>query len=940
MIVPLLEIQVSDRSTSPRHRANTRWRFAAVLLAFALVAFGAVDVRTAKANSPVETFSVSSSATQAGGHPNIHLSFTDSAYPSNNPPGGCACGSPKDLTINFPTGVVGDPHSTPQCEISDFGDQECPIDSQIGVVNVDAGAFPEIPVFNLVPNPTQAGLIGFDIPLVNYPIFAALEPRTNSDYGLSSFTTGIEQAIPLSALEMTLWGVPASPANNLERYGPVGCLPVYLGQRPLCTGGYSSNSEEEPYLDNPTSCGVPLSASIELIDYDGGSSSAEAPYPATTGCKLLSFNPSLYAATTTNQTDSPSGLEVNLQVPQFESPSVPSPSEIRSSTVTLPEGVSINPSAADGKEACTDLEARFGTLEQSECPESSKVGSLSLTSGALPGSLPGYIYIGEPKAGDRYRLIFAANGFGIHVKLAGSVYPDPRTGQLTVSFENLPQTPFSNFNLHFFGAERGLLATSTHCGTYPVTSTFTPWDTSLSEQASTQYFTLDSGPGGTECPGQIRPFAPSFRAGAESSAGGAHAPFALELSRPDGAQNLGGLTVVTPPGLLATLKGIPYCPSAALAQAAEASYSGLAELANPSCPAASQIGTSTVGAGAGDHPVYIPGKVYLAGPYRGAPLSLAVVTPALSGPYDLGNVVVRAALDVNPETAQITAVSDPLPQILQGIPLRLRFVRINLDRQNFTLNPTNCNPASIAAHLTGDQGAVANLSEPFQVANCRNLTFAPKLAMGFTGSTKQAGNPAVHADISYPSSGSYANISRAVVTLPPTDLIDNAHINTPCTEVQFAAGKVPGENCPPGSDIGFAKATTPLLEKPLEGPVYLRTHPGVGLPNLVAALNGQIDIALVGKVDTVHGRIRTTFESVPDAPVSNFSLTLDGGGKGLLENKPGFCARALRVSAEITGQNGKTANQNPLLSTPCAKRHHKRKDHRPARVHQNRSTRR
>jgi hypothetical protein len=634
-----------------------------------------------------------------------------------------------------------------------------------------------------------------------------------------------------------------------------------------------------------------------------------------TGCDQLSFNPSLYAQPTTTQTDSASGIDVDLEVPQPQSSTVPSPSELRGSTVTLPEGFSINPNAADGKTSCSDAEARFGTEEESRCPEFAKVGSLTIDSSALPGPLPGFVYLGDPQPGNRYRIFLVANGFATHIKLSGTVIPNPVTGQLKVIFENLPQTPLTAFNMHFFGSERGLLATPTQCGTYPVTSTFTPWDTSLSTQTSTQFFTIDSGPSGSPCPPATRAFNPGFRASSLGHTGGTHAPFWVELTRSDGDQNLSGVSITTPPGFSATIKGVPYCSDVALGLATSSTYTGLQEQAAPSCPVASQIGTAITGAGAGNHPLYVPGKVYLSGPYKGAPLSLAVITPAISGPYDLGDVVVRAALHLDPTTAQITATSDPLPQILEGIPLRLRSIRINLDRPDFALNPTNCDPFSVTSQITGSQRTVASRSTDFQVADCALLPFTPKLALKFSGSTKRAGNPALHAVLTYPKGGPYANIARTEVTLPPTEGIDNAHIQNPCTRVQFAANA-----CPPSSVIGSAKAETPLLAQPLAGPVYLMTGFGHKLPDLVADLKGQFNIVLDGHIDSIHRRIRTTFETVPDAPVSKFTLDLNGDKKGLIENNTNLCASTHRLNVNLVGQNGKMVEENPTLATGCAKK--------------------
>jgi hypothetical protein len=402
----------------------------------------------------------------------------------------------------------------------------------------------------------------------------------------------------------------------------------------------------------------------------------------------------------------------------------------------------------------------------------------------------------------------------------------------------------------------------------------------------------------------------------------------MQLTRPDGNQPLAGLKVTAPPGFSATLKGVPYCSDAAIAQLNDAGYSGQAETASSACPSASLIGTAIAGAGAGERPVYVPGKVYLAGPYNGAPLSLEVVIPAVSGPYDLGNVAVRAAIGVNPITAQVTALSDPIPQILEGIPLRARSIEINLNRQNFALNPTNCDPLSIGATISGAEGAQAGLNANFQVANCSELPFRPKLALKLKGATKRTGTPALVATLT--TGPGEANIANIQATLPHSEFLDNGHLEEPCTRAIFAQGSVPGEHCPAGSRIGFARAATPLLDKPLEGPVYLRSS-SHKLPDIVAALHGQIDIELDGRVSSYRQRLRTTFSTVPDAPVSKFTLALDGGRKGLLENSADLCGHIRRASVQITGQNGKQANQSPVLSIPCGKG--RKNTHGSARAH-------
>jgi hypothetical protein len=914
------------------------------VLAAAALALLAVP---AQAETPIAAYDATPGNVQAGGHPDVEIYFEVENRVLQHSQSACNCEDVKDATVHFPAGFIGNPHATPQCTVAQFSANECPIDSQVGIVNVFAtnGASFNSALYNLIPPPDVAGLLGFKIYFLGTPQFTVLSARTGGDYGLDAAAVSIYHgSFPLQNYQQDIWGVPADPIHDRLRLNPEqnpqGKGETAYGDT-LCdaSGAESSiidpntivrpciqpippaasHSPLIPFLQDPTNCDSVSSSTFEVLSYDGGVTHAADVWPQMTGCSQLAFNPSLYAQPTTAETDSASGIEVNLNVPQELSPTIPSPTELRGAAVTLPEGFSINPNAADGKTACSDAAANFGTTQAANCPEFSKIGSLTIDSSALPGPLPGFVYLGEPLPGNRYRIFLVADGFATHIKLAGTVTPDPLTGQLKISFNELPQSPLTAFNLHIFGSERGLLATPTRCGTYPVTSTFTPWDSSLGPETSPQYFTLASGPYGAPCPGPSQPFHPRFQAASANHTPGAHAPFSLELIRPDGDQNLSGLTVKTPPGFSATLAGIPYCSEAALAHAATG-YSGLAELENPSCPVASQIGTAVTGSGAGTHPLYVPGKVYLAGPYRGAPLSLAVVTPAVSGPYDLGNVVVRAALHIDPTDAHITAVSDPLPHILEGIPLRLRSVRINLDRPNFAINPTNCDPFTVNASLTGDQGAVASLSEHFQVANCASLSFAPKLALSFTGGTKRTQNPAIHALLT--AKPGEARIASTAVTLPPTELVDNAHIGNLCTRVQFAEGSTPGERCPPGSRIGFARAVTPLLEKPIEGPVYLRSNGGERkLPDVVAALNGQIDIALDGHLDTVHGGLRTTFETVPDAPVTKFTLRLDGGNKGLLENSKNLCKAPRRVVEKIGGQNGMRADQNPVLQTPCGLRH-------------------
>jgi hypothetical protein len=869
--------------------------------------------------APIEQFSIEPSTSQAGAHPDVNIKFQiGTRYKEYVHPEESGANGVKNVVVNFPPGFIGNPHSVAECSTAQFALDECPPDSQIGwaAPRVTLGgcctAPIKAPLYNLVPQPGQAGLLAFKAFIFAFPIYTVIRPRTESsiDYGLETEVKGISGTFQLGGYEQVIWGVPASPVHDAERYKKGGAFPT--------EGPEISSQPEKPFLSNPTDCSTSLHTELKTEGYDGKDYKETWPWPATTGCDQLNFNPSQAAKPSTEMADSASGLDTLLHVPQNESPATPSDSEIKAVITKLPAGFSINSSAADGKVYCTDAEAQIdpGTQEEAHCPEHSKIGTVTLDSLALPRPIGGGIYIGRPLPGNRYRTFLTADGYGVHLKLKGDVRADPVTGQITSAFENLPPSPYTEFDLHYYGSERGLLATPTRCGTYAVETEFEPWATGLANQTSTQFFSITSGPGGTPCPGAQRPFSPGFRAAGAGNGGGVHSPFSINIVRKDGEQTLSTIAVKTPPGFSATLKGIPYCSDQAITEIGVESWSGVAEQTTPKCPAASQVGVAWSAAGAGSKPFNAEGKVYLSGPYRGAPLSFTVVTPAVSGPYDLGNVVNRVAIAVDPVTAQVTATSDPLPQILQGIPLRLRSVLINLNRENFTLNPTNCNPFQVNGTLGGSEGGSTNPSGLFQVANCDGLGFEPKLKTVLKGGTKRTAHPALTATLTQDPNGE-SNISRAVVTLPKSEFLDQGHIGTVCTRVQFAA-----KQCPAASIYGHATAITPLLDQPLSGPVYLRSSNHT-LPDLVAALRGPdsqpIEIDLDGRIDSKNGGIRATFETIPDQPVSKFVLSMQGGKKGLLQNSTNICKGTHITKVKLVGQNHSVINPNTPLEPSCGK---------------------
>ena len=725
-------------------------------------------------------------------------------------------------------------------------------------------------------------------------------------------------------------------------------LPGRCDQQPIATS-IRADSWEQP--------GAFAQSTYESADLGGSPVSISA-------CAGLQFEPTIKSSPTTNLADSPSGLDFSLHQPQHTELGQRASAQLRDATVTLPAGMVVNPSQANGREACSAAEIGLKTTvgespahfdkNPNTCPDAAKLGTVSVTTPLLAQRteggtklatdpetkkpllrpLAGSVYLAKPfenPFGSLLAIYLAIEdpASGTVAKLAGQIEPDPASGRLTTRFTDNPQLPIEDIDLHLFGGARGALITPPTCATHTTTTDLRPWSSPEGADAHpSASFATTATPAAGPCPAapEQAPNAPAFAAGTLSPQAGAYSPFVFKLSREDGTQRLRAIDTTLAPGLSGKLAGIPYCPEAAIAAAQARSHpnQGILERESPSCPAASALGTVTVGAGAGPTPYYTQGHAYLAGPYKSAPLSLVIVTPAIAGPFDLGAVVVRTALYVNPESAQIHAVSDPLPTILDGIPLDLRSVALEMGRPGFTLNPTSCDPLAITGNATSAFNQLAPLSQPFQVGGCSSLKFKPRLALKLKGATRRGANPALRATLTMPPGN--ANIAKAVVSLPHSEFLDQAHIRTVCTRVQFAAAPGNGAACPPGSVYGHARAFSPLLDSPLEGPVYLRSSSNP-LPDLIAALDGQIQIALSGRIDSHKGGIRNSFDLVPDAPVSKFVLTMQGGKKGLLENSRNLCRSKNRAGALFDGQNGKTHDFNPLLKVRCPKHHKGHKHH-------------
>jgi len=884
--------------------------------------------------------------TQAGAHPALDsLSLDFNTYTNPVPLAGTAwpVQPVRDVNVDLPPGLVGDPAGVPTCSATQLlgrgkinSETRCPPSSQVGTVLVRTNNTPlsqpifgPFPVFNLEPPADAPARLGFNVGGTMVILDASV--RSGSDYGVTLHSREISEAIPIAGTTFTLWGAPADSAHTPERACYDSSPPGLAG--PSCPSGDASTA----FIRSPTSCTAPGVGLLTVVSADswfspGVFSTASfrthqpPAYPAapadrgpergTSGCDRVPFDPTLEGQPVEHTPNTPSGFAFDLSLPQSNDPGQIAEADLKKAVVTLPAGVRVNPSAADGLQACTSAQVHLHDEQSPSCPDAAKIGSVTVKTPLLKDPLKGAVYLAAPHDnpfGTLLSIYLVAEGSGVVIKLAGRVDADPATGQLTATFDDNPQLPFEDLHLSFDGGPRAQLVTPPHCGTYTTHGVFSGWNGAVSTSDSS--FTIDQG---CVAPG----FDPALAAGARSSIAGATSPFSLRITRSDSEQELSGLTVKLPPGLSGYLKGIPYCPDAALDAVSGDEGTGAAQASTPSCPAASLVGTSTVGAGAGSNPIYVQtGRAYLAGPYRGAPLSLAIVTPAVAGPFDLGNVVVRSALRVDPETARITAVSDPLPTILHGIPLQLRDVRVSLDREHFTLNPTDCDPLQIGSVVTSTEGATATPSQRFQVGDCGSLGFGPSLALRLSGPTRRGGNPALRATLRMPA-GDQANVAKVQVSLPRSEFVAQDHLADVCTRVQYAADGGGGAGCPARSVYGHARAWSPLLDRPLEGPVYLRSNGGDRpLPDLVASLDGQVHIDAVGYVGSNKktGGLRTTFATVPDAPVGKIVLTMPAGKHSLLENSTNICSGNHPAIIRMRAHDDALAAAKTPLQVKCGK---------------------
>jgi hypothetical protein len=846
---------------------------------------------------------------------------------------------PKAQIVDLPLGFVGDALAASQCSEAVLREVDknhnCPAGSQVGSITLEAGheGVTDEPVYNLTPEAGYPAMFGFEYEETVILLRARVLPSA-AGYVLSVTVPGIPRSrlFPVTGATVTFFG------NPTEHDGGVG--------------------NEEALITNPDDCeSGPLTARVEMDAWvnPGKWVSAETPvYEASAsqgvvGCGLLQFGPALEVTPEETQADTPSGLEVDLRVPQTRNvPGLLATPDLKDAVVSLPEGVSVSPSAADGLAACgetgpqginithdwtptgeqpldpADPEAMeigpdgLPHVAPGKCPQASQLGTVEVTTPLLSSPLKGHVFLAEPACGgegqpactqasatngELYGLYVEAEGSGVIVKLKGTVAANPVTGQLTTTFRENPQLPFSELKLVLNGGERAALATPQTCGAFTTTSDLTPWSAPVTPDARPSSSFALSG-----CPATM-PFAPTLSAHTLTAGAGGSSPFTLTLARHDGEQDLLALSATLPPGLVGLLSQVPLC--------------GEAQAAAGSCPEASKIATTTVAVGAGGHPFWVSGSVYLTGPYNGAPFGLSVVVPANAGPFHLGNVIVRAAITVNPLTTAVTVTSGAFPQLVDGVPLRTQTVNVLVNRPGFMLNPTNCEQQHVTTEVAAAQGAVARVSTPFAVEGCKGLAFAPTLTASTKGKASKLGGASLDVRVTYPP-GAAANI-RSVKTVLPLQLPSRLEtLQRACIAAVFESNP---SRCPRESLVGIAKASTPVLPTTLAGPAYLVSHGNEKFPNLVIVLEGDgVRVDLVGQTDIKHGITSTTFDSVPDAPVSSFELYLPQGRYSILGTnvaeklRYNLCGQKLLMPTEITGQNGAVIKKTTTIAiTGCPK---------------------
>jgi hypothetical protein len=894
-------------------------------------------------------------STQAGSHPfqlttslifntragefTNHTEDNFLAYERESGPEAEALGLTKDLRFNLPPGLLGNPTPLPKCSLHVFllhgKGAECPNNTVVGVASpifgqADNRWAPEVDSFalySLEPSVGEPAKFGFQTPVG--PVVLDTSVRTGGDYGVVVTVPNITEGITFLGNLVTFWGVPGDSrhdsARNESCLGKENPSVISGGPEPSCP----TSEKPQPFLIMPTSCEGQLSTTIEadswsepgkFIEPFGYSFQNNAGEPVSEdGCNRLNFEPSISLTPDGQQGSTPTGLSVGVHVPQESSlnPTGLAEAAVKNTTVTLPAGVGLNPAGADGLMACSVGQVGLESPAEQSCPEASKVGTVEIHTPLLPHPLVGAAYLAQQEAnpfGSLVALYLVVKDpySGVIVKLAGEVKPNPVTGQLVSTFDDTPPLPFEDLTLHFFGGSRAPLGTPALCGGYTTTASIAPWSGNAPVDSSSE-FQITSGPNGTPCANPL-PFDPSLTTGSLNIQAGAFTPFTMTMSREDGNQNLDAIQLKMPSGLLGTLSNVKLC--------------GEAEGNAGTCGPESLIGHTTVSVGLGGNPYTVNGgEVFITGPYKGAPYGLSIVNPAKAGPFNLGKVIVRAKIEVNPENAALTITSDSsgpyaIPQIIDGIPLQIKHVNVSVDRPDFTFNPTNCAPQEIGGGLTSSQGATSVLHVPFQVTNCAVLKFKPIFTVSTAGKTSRKIGASLNVKLTYPKApfGSQANIGKVKVDLPKQLPSRLTTLQKACPDSVFDANPAA---CPPDSKIGTATATTPVLPVHLEGPAYFVSHAGLKFPELIIALSGEgVTVYLHGETFiSPQGITSSTFRTIPDVPIGVFELKLPQGPDSALAANANLCTSKLVMPTIFVGANGVSLKQStPITATGCPKK--------------------
>jgi hypothetical protein len=925
--------------------------------------------------------------TQAGSHP-YEASFTfdlASALTRNqagevigNHPAG---GEIKNIEARLPPGLVGDPNAVPQCTRPELDKEKCPEESQIGIVTIYFAQLGEIGfrVFNMVPDAGSPAEFGFNFEGILTLLDSTV--RSGGDYGITTNVDAVAQREIVGNV-LTLWGVPGEASHDKWRKGtPGGCTPEQVGNPALEEGKCSPSPKPslKPFLTLPTSCASaqtePQTFAIHATTWQEPIAEASESFPmhnsngnpvGYTGCQNLDFAPRISTAPETAQADTPTGLTVEVKPPVggLEESGSLGTADIQNTNVTLPQGLVINPGQAAGLQACQTGEDGLTTEAEKEkgeendgppsCPNASKVGIVTIKSplieGAAEKQFEGNVYVLQSNPPE-LKLLVAASADGVNLKLVGTAHLNEQTGRLETTFEGTPQLPFTVFKLSFSGGAQAALDTPTQCGTYGTTADFTPWSSPFVEDLLTNAsFTLREGPGGGACSSNPLPFSPSLTAGSTTDQAGGFTNFSLLLQRGDGQQRIAGLQFKAPAGLTGELSKVPLCTNA--------------QAESNTCPAASKIGHTAVESGPGPYPLVVPepgqepAPIYLTESYGGAPFGLSIVVPLHVGPFVLPTQRVRAKIEIDPTTTQLTITTNELPQVVAGVPTDLREIDAVIERPEFMVNPTNCNPQSFSGTATGTPppgaggpGATAAISSPFGVGSCRSLEFAPKLSASTSGKTSKLDGASLTYKVTYPNvpQGTDADVQYVKVELPGELPSRLTTLQKACTAAQFKANPA---GCPAASVIGHAVVHTQLLPAPLEGPVYFVSNGGEAFPNLVMVLQGDgVTVELVGDTLIKNGVTSTTFKTVPDDPFTTFEINLPEGPHSALAANGNLCkptvaktvkkkvkvkvkghqetvtrkvkeqvATSLTIPSDYVGQNGATYNAKvPFTVTGCPK---------------------